>query len=96
VTPAGSLVLVGGAGGKLLGPLGLALQAMLLSRFVKQHLVFFITRLNKPDLITLTELLTAGKVTPVIDRTYTLNEAPAAMSYLEAGHARGKVVITVP
>jgi len=50
---------------------------------------------NKKDLIFIKELLEAGKVVPVIDRTYPLSEVPEAIRYLEAGHARGKVVITV-
>jgi NADPH:quinone reductase-like Zn-dependent oxidoreductase len=47
------------------------------------------------DLITLTELIEAGKLAPVIDRTYPLAEAPHAIEYLEQGHARGKVVVTI-
>ena len=56
---------------------------------------FFLAKITKEDLVVLTELFEAGKVKPVIDRTYPLSEAPAAIRYLEAGHARGKVVITV-
>ena len=51
---------------------------------------------NKADLQFLKQLIEAGKVTPVIDRTYPLSEAPEAIRYLENGHARGKVVIRVP
>jgi NADPH:quinone reductase-like Zn-dependent oxidoreductase len=50
---------------------------------------------NHQDLIVLTELIEAGKITPVIDRTYPLSEASKAIRYLEQGHARGKIVITV-
>ena len=50
---------------------------------------------NKQDLVCMKELLEAGKVVPVIDRTYSLREVPEALRYLEAGHARGKVVITM-
>lgn len=50
---------------------------------------------NKRDLLLIKELLEAGKVIPVIDRRYALSEVPAAIRYLEEGHARGKVVITV-
>jgi NADPH:quinone reductase-like Zn-dependent oxidoreductase len=50
---------------------------------------------NQKDLITIKELLEAGKVVPVIDRRYPLSEVPEAIRYLEEGHARGKVVITV-
>ncbi|MHC4861609.1 MAG: zinc-binding dehydrogenase, partial [Planctomycetota bacterium] len=50
---------------------------------------------NHQDLVALKELVESGKLTPVIDRTYPLRETPAALGYIEAGHARGKVVITV-
>ena len=95
LTPKGTLILAGGKGGRLLGPLALLLRARLLSRFVAQRLLSFIAKLRKDDLVVLNELIEAGKVTPVIDRTYPLSEAPEAIRYLEAGHARGKVVITV-
>jgi NADPH:quinone reductase-like Zn-dependent oxidoreductase len=95
LTPKGTLILAGGKGGRLLGPLTLLLRARLLSRFVAQRLLSFIAKLRKDDLVVLNELIEAGKVTPVIDRTYPLSEAPEAIRYLEAGHARGKVVITV-
>jgi NADPH:quinone reductase-like Zn-dependent oxidoreductase len=52
-------------------------------------------RPNKKDITTLRDLLAAGKVTPVIDRCYKLTEIREAMRYLEAGHARGKIVITI-
>jgi NADPH:quinone reductase-like Zn-dependent oxidoreductase len=55
----------------------------------------FLAKLNTEDLTIMRELMEAGKVTPVIDRRYRLNEVPAAIRYLEEGHARGKVVITV-
>jgi NADPH:quinone reductase-like Zn-dependent oxidoreductase len=55
----------------------------------------FLAKNSKEDLIVLRELIEAGKVTPVIDRTYPLSEAAEAIRYLETGHARGKVVITV-
>jgi NADPH:quinone reductase-like Zn-dependent oxidoreductase len=66
-----------------------------LSPFVSQKLIPFIARPNKGDLPILQELLRAGKIQSVIDRCYRLSEAPEAMRYLETGHARGKVVITV-
>jgi NADPH:quinone reductase-like Zn-dependent oxidoreductase len=93
--PEGTLVLSGGGGGRLLGPVGLLLKARLRSRFASQRLLSFMAQLHKEDLVVLTELIEAGKVTPVIDRTFPLSEAPEAIRYLEAGHARGKVVITV-
>jgi NADPH:quinone reductase-like Zn-dependent oxidoreductase len=66
-----------------------------LSPFVSQKMVTWVTKPNEEDLLTLSELLEAGKVTPVVDRTYPLSETPEAMRYLEEGHARGKVVVTV-
>jgi NADPH:quinone reductase-like Zn-dependent oxidoreductase len=96
LTPKAVLVVVGGPNkGQWLGPLlGLA-KMVVFSRFVSQRVVAFLTKNNKEDLAFLSELLEAGKVTPVIDRTYPLTEVPAAIGYLEEGHAKGKVVITV-
>jgi len=56
---------------------------------------FFLAKNSKVDLLVLTDLIEAGKVKPVIDRTYPLNETAEALRYLETGHARAKVVITV-
>jgi NADPH:quinone reductase-like Zn-dependent oxidoreductase len=72
-----------------------ALKALVLSRFVSQNFVMFIARRSKEDLTIMHELMEAGKVTPVIDRRYRLSEVPEAIRYLEEGHARGKVVITL-
>jgi NADPH:quinone reductase-like Zn-dependent oxidoreductase len=58
-------------------------------------MVPFVTAANKEDLVFLKDLIEAGRVTPVIDRSYRLSEAPEAIRYLEEGHARGKVVVTV-
>jgi NADPH:quinone reductase-like Zn-dependent oxidoreductase len=62
---------------------------------VGQRLQPFLTKWNQQDLHALKELIEAGKVTPVIDRAYPLSEAPEAIRYLEGGHARAKIVITV-
>ena len=70
------------------------LKAVAVSPFVSQHLVA-VNDVPNQDLAFLTELIESGKVTPVIDRTYPLKEAPEAMRYLEEGHARGKIVINV-
>jgi NADPH:quinone reductase-like Zn-dependent oxidoreductase len=92
----GTLVIVGGeTGGRWLGGSDRQLRALLLSRFVSQKLGTFVNRENHEDLIVLAELIESGKITPVIDRTYPLVEAPQAIRYLEQGHARGKNVITV-
>jgi len=69
--------------------------AQLLSRFVKQRFLSHLTDTQNEDLVVLKELIEAGKVTPVIDRSYPLSEVPAAIRYLETLRARGKVVITV-
>jgi NADPH:quinone reductase-like Zn-dependent oxidoreductase len=96
LAPKGTLVIVGGEkGGRWIGGYDRQLRAMVLSRFVGQELRTFVNKENYEDLIVLKELIEAGKVTPAIDRTYPLTEAPQAIRYLEQGHARGKVVITV-
>ncbi|HEX9379550.1 MAG TPA: NAD(P)-dependent alcohol dehydrogenase [Gaiellaceae bacterium] len=71
------------------------LSALLVSRFGRQKLVPFMAKRSRDDLILLKELIETGKVTPVIDRSYPLSGVPEAIRYLEEGHARGKVVITV-
>ena len=88
-------MLAGGGAGRWLGPLARPLKAIVLSRFYSQDCVAFLASLKKEDGVFLSELIGAGRVTPVIDRTYRLSEAPEAIRYLEAGHARGKVVITM-
>jgi len=97
LTPKGALVIVGGDGG---GPwtggfFRGVLRAPLLSLFVGQKLYGLNATVRQADLRTMGELIEAGKVTPVIDRTYPLVETPEALRYLEQGHPRGKVVITV-
>ena len=95
IKPTGRYVMVGGQSGKWLDPLPRAFGAMLQSRFVDQEMSFFISELNKKDLTFLSDLMASGKVTPVIDRTYPLREAAEAIRYLEAGRARGKVIVTM-
>ena len=96
LTPRGTLVIVGAeTSGRWLAGMDRQLRALLLSPFLGQKLGTFICSENAADLIVLTELVESGKVTPVIDRTYPLREVPAAIRYLQEGHARGKVVITV-
>jgi NADPH:quinone reductase-like Zn-dependent oxidoreductase len=91
----GTLVITGGEGGRWLGGTDRQLRAMVLSPFVGQKLGTFVNKENHEDLLVLKELIESGKVTPVIDRTYPLAEVPEAIRYLEEGHARGKVVISV-
>lgn len=96
LTPRGTLVIVGGEeGGRWLGGVDRLLRALLLSPFVGHSLRMFVAKGKKEDLQFLKEQIEAGKVTPTVDRTYPLSEVPAAIRYMEAGHARGKVVITV-
>ena len=96
LAPRGTLVIVGGeGGGRWLGGTDRQLRAIMLSAFVGQKLGTFVNKENHEDMLVLKELIESGKITPVIDRTYPLAEAPEAIRYLEEGHARGKVVITV-
>jgi NADPH:quinone reductase-like Zn-dependent oxidoreductase len=92
----GTLVIVGGeGGGKWFGGIDRQLRASVLSPFVRQKLGTWISTERKEDLETLRELLEAGKITPIIDRTYSLSEVAEAIRYLRDGRAHGKVVITV-
>jgi NADPH:quinone reductase-like Zn-dependent oxidoreductase len=96
LAPRGTLVIGGGeGGGRWFGGIDRQLRALMLSPFVRQKLGTFIAKPNGVDLVVLKELIEAGKVTPVIGTTYPLSEVPEAVGYLEEGHARGKVVITV-
>jgi NADPH:quinone reductase-like Zn-dependent oxidoreductase len=96
LTSKGTLVLCSGdSEGRWIGPVDRLIKAVVLSPFVSQKLGSFLAKPSKDDLQFLKELIEAGEVTPVIDRTYPLSEVPDAIRYLEEGHARGKVVITV-
>ena len=96
LTPSGTLVIAGGeTGGRWIGGYDRQLRALLLSRFVHQNLTTVLCSENHRDLLVLAELLESGKITPAVDRTYTLAEAPQAIRHLEQGHARGKLVVTV-
>jgi len=95
VAPKGVLVIVGGGGGRVLGPIGQILRATLMSRFNGGRIRSTIARATAEELDNVTAMIEAGEVTPVIDRTYPLSKAADAMRYLEGHHAKGKVVITV-
>jgi NADPH:quinone reductase-like Zn-dependent oxidoreductase len=95
LNPKGIYIAVGGPSGSTIGILAGWITALVWSWFVSQKFVTFMARSNKEDLTILRELMATGKVTPVIDRRYKLSEVPEAIRYLEEGHARGKVVITV-
>jgi NADPH:quinone reductase-like Zn-dependent oxidoreductase len=94
LTHNGTLVIVGGeGGGPILGAAARSMRAQMLSPYVKHNLRGLFAAQRKEDLEWLAELAEAGKLTPVIDRTFALSEAPDALRYLELGHPRGKVVI---
>jgi NADPH:quinone reductase-like Zn-dependent oxidoreductase len=96
LTSTGTLVIVGSEGrGRWLGGFDRSLRAPLLARLVGQRLRMLASKPGQQDLQTLRELLEAGKLTPVIDRTYPLGDVPEAMRQLVEGHTRGKLVITV-
>ena len=96
LTPQATLVLVGAPkGNALLGPLGHILKVRLASLRASQKVTFFISKADRQDLEALAELLEAGRVSPVVERTYPLSEAADAFRYLGEGHARGKLAITM-
>jgi len=95
LTPKGTLVIVGGEGGGRWLGIGRQLRAPMLSPFVSQTLRPLMAKERQEHLQAVRELIEAGRVTPVIDRTYPLSEVPEAIRYWEEGHARGKVVITL-
>ncbi len=95
--PQGKFILIGGGGpdaGPWIGPLILPIKAMVVSWFVDQELGMFVSETSREDLAVLAEMMQSGKVTPVIDRNYRATEIVEAMTYLETGRARGKVVVT--
>jgi len=95
--PTGTFISCGGGGpdkrtSELLGPV---VGQMVTARFTRQKLVGILAKRDQADLQLLSELMDSGKVTPVIDHCYGLAQTAEAVRYLELGHARGKVVITV-
>lgn len=96
LNPNAALVVIGGPStNRWIGPVAHLVKVRLASLGGSRKVVVFVASTNHEDLVVLQELLEAGKVTPVIDRTYPLSGTPEAVRYLEAGHARGKVVVTV-
>jgi NADPH:quinone reductase-like Zn-dependent oxidoreductase len=92
LTPNGIFVHVGGSGAQMFQAM---VQGPWVSMTGKQKMGTFLQRANQKDLVFIKELLEAGKVKPIIDRSYKLSELPEAFRYFEEGHAQGKVVITV-
>lgn len=98
LVPRGTLVLSGGglySGGSVFGPLGLMIRGQLAGLFVPQRVMMFDAVPSSANLTTLREYAEAGRLTPVLDRTYPLSAAADAIRHVEGGHARGKVVLTV-
>ena len=96
LTPRGTLVIVGGEDGdRWTGGIARQLRALALSPFLRQRLTMLIPKEHHVDIERLAELARTGKLTPVIDTTWPLHQAPDAMRHLQAGRARGKPVITV-
>lgn len=96
LTPGGTLVIVGGEdGGRFTGGFGRSLRAVALSPLVRQRLTMKTPKEHYADLERLAQLIASGKITPIIDSSYPLHRAAAGMGHLEAGQARGKIVISV-
>lgn len=94
LAPSGRLVMVAPQPGQWIGPVVRMAGGRILSRMGGQTLGGFLASVNRDDLLVLKELVEAGQLTPVIDRTFPLAETPEAIRYLETGRVRGKVVIT--
>jgi NADPH:quinone reductase-like Zn-dependent oxidoreductase len=96
VTPNGRVIVNGGGSpGHIIGAVGSVLRAAMVNLFVRQQIMFLPTTQSQDDLLAVAEMVEAGTVRPVIDRTYPLADTSAGLRHVEAGHARGKVVITV-
>lgn len=95
LTPNGTLVMSSGNGSRWFGPMPRIVTALALSPFMRQKMVPLVAKQTQEDLVALKEIIEAGKVTPVMDRRYRLDEAPEALRHHGEGHARGKSVITV-
>jgi NADPH:quinone reductase-like Zn-dependent oxidoreductase len=94
MNPNGTFVVVGWKDKIIMRLLYFAIRRPFASRGDKKF-VFFVAKSNQEDLVTLKELMEEGKIVPVIDRRFTLGETAKAIEYLEEGHTRGKVVITM-
>ena len=98
LTANGKYVMIGGGGpndNRWIGPFGRVIHTLILSPFINQKMGMMMADANHNDLTILADMMQSGKLKPVIDRTYKLEQVPDAIRYVEEGHARGKVVITV-
>lgn len=95
LSPSGTLVLNSGSGARGVRLLVRLAMPLVLSPFIRQHLRRYFSTANHDDLILLKDLIESGKLRPVVDKKYPLRDTPAAIRYIETGHARGKTVITI-
>jgi NADPH:quinone reductase-like Zn-dependent oxidoreductase len=95
LTRNGTLIVNSGTGARGMAMLIRLFKPLLLSPFVRQKLRRFLSVPNHKDLVVLEQLIESGKLRPVIDNTYSLDQVPAALAYIEEGHARGKVVVGI-
>ncbi len=93
MTPEGRLVNVGGSKGDWLAPLMRPIAALIVNPFVDQEMITILARLTQDDLAEIADLMASGKVTPVIDQRFGLDELRDAIAYSETGRARGKIII---
>lgn len=95
LTSNATVVIVGGRSMPLIGPLGHVIRMKLASLGSTRKVVFFIAKFNKEDMLFLKDLLETGRVKPVVEQSYPLSEVAEAMRHLGAGHAQGKIVVTM-
>jgi NADPH:quinone reductase-like Zn-dependent oxidoreductase len=96
LTPTGTLVLnAGGSPGRVVGAVGSILRAVAVNAFVRQRLRPLPSKQDRQELLTVTELVEEGKLSPVLDRTYPLSDTAEGLRHVEHGHARGKVIISM-
>lgn len=95
LAPEATVVIVGGPRTPLIGPLSHVIKMKIASLGSKRKVVFFVAQFNREDMLVLKNLLESGKVKPFVEKVYPLNQIAAAMRYLGAGHAKGKIVLVV-
>jgi NADPH:quinone reductase-like Zn-dependent oxidoreductase len=95
LAPEATVVLVGGPRTPVIGPLSHVAQMKVASLGSKRKVVFFVAQINREDMVVLKELLETGKVNPFVEKVYPLAQTAEAMRHLGAGHAQGKIVVTM-
>ncbi|MFT3895233.1 MAG: NAD(P)-dependent alcohol dehydrogenase [Anaerolineales bacterium] len=95
LAPKATAVIIGGPKGKIIGPLKHIIAIRVASFRASQKVIFFVANFNREDFCVLKDLMEAGKVKPIVDRTYPLNKINEAISYLGTGHARAKIAVTM-